>query len=111
VYKLAEIERDGRFVPALKKSHGKSTYPGRKQVWRVIRDGIAVEDVLGLEGIQPPADAQPLLREVMKRGVRVSRPSLNEVRDRCRQQLATLPRDLTQLIDGKKFPVRITIAS
>src|SRR5262245_1040449 len=111
VYKLAEIERDGRFVPVLKKSPGKKTYPGRKQVWRVMRDGAAVEDVLGLEGAQPPADAQPLLREVMKRGVRLSRPSLKEIRDRCRQQLATLPRDLTQLIDSKKYPVRITIAS
>ena len=111
VYKLAEIERDGRFVPVLKKSPGKKTYPGRKQVWRVMRDGVAVEDVLGLEGTQSPADAQPLLREVMKRGVRLSRPSLKEIRDRCRQQLATLPRDLTQLIAGKKYPVRITIAS
>ena len=111
VYKLAAIERNGRFVPVLKKSPGKRTYPGCKQVWRVMRDGIAVEDVLGLEGTEPPADAQPLLREVMKSGVRLSRPSLNEIRDRCRQQLATLPRDLTQLIDGKKYPVRITIAS
>ena len=111
VYKLAEIERGGRMVPVLKKSPGKSTYPGRKQVWRVMRDGIAVEDVLGLEDTQPPADAQPLLREVMKRGVRLSRPSLNEIRERCRQQLDTLPRDVTQLTDGKKYPVRIRIAS
>jgi nicotinate phosphoribosyltransferase len=111
VYKLAEIERDGRFVPVFKKSPGKRTYPGCKQVWRVVRDGIAVEDVLALEGTQPPADAQPLLHEVMKRGVRLSRPSLNEIRERCRQRLATLPRDVTQVIDGKKYPVRITIAS
>jgi nicotinate phosphoribosyltransferase len=111
VYKLAEIERDGRFVPVLKKSPGKSTYPGRKQVWRVMRDGIAVEDVLGLEDTHPPADANPLLRQVMKKGVRVSRPSLNEIRERCRQQLATLPRDVTQVVDGKKYPLQIRIES
>jgi nicotinate phosphoribosyltransferase len=29
VYKLAEIERDGHFVPVLKKSPGKRTFPGR----------------------------------------------------------------------------------
>ena len=110
VYKLAEIEREGRVVPVFKKSPGKRTYPGRKQVWRVVRDGIAVEDVLGLEDTQPPAGGHPLLREVMKRGVRVSRPSLDEIRERCRQQLATLPVDVTQLIDGKKYPVRIKIA-
>jgi nicotinate phosphoribosyltransferase len=111
VYKLAEIERDGRAVPVLKKSPGKRTYPGCKQVWRVMRGGIAVEDVLGLEDTKPPAGAEPLLREVMKRGVRVSRPSLNAIRERCRQQLATLPGDVTQLLDGRKYPVRITIAS
>ena len=111
VYKLAEIERDGRVVPVSKKSPGKRTYPGRKQVWRVMRDGLAVEDVVGPEDTQPPGDAQPLLREVMKKGVRVSRPSLNAIRERCRQQLATLPRDVTQLIDAKKYPVRVTIAS
>jgi nicotinate phosphoribosyltransferase len=111
VYKLAEIERDGRAVAVLKKSPGKRTYPGRKQVWRVMRDGIAIEDVLGLEGAQPPAGAEPLLRQVMKNGERLSRPSLTEIRDRCRQRVATLPGEVTQLIDGKKYPVRIRIGS
>src|SRR5262245_14531431 len=111
VYKLAEIERDGRSVPVLKKSPGKSTYPGRKQVWRVMRDGLAVEDVLALEDAQPPPDAQPLLHEVMKNGVRLSRPSLTEIRERCRQQVATLPREVTQVVDGKKYRVRIRIES
>lgn len=111
VYKLAEIERDGRAVAVRKKSPGKRTYPGRKQVWRVMRDGIAVEDMLALEGAEPPADAEPLLRQVMKNGERLSRPSLNEIRDRCRQRVATLPGDVTQLVDGKKYPVRIRIGS
>jgi nicotinate phosphoribosyltransferase len=110
VYKLAEIERGGRAVPVMKKSPGKSTYPGRKQVWRVMRDGIAVEDVLVLEDVRPPGGAEPLLRQVMKNGVRVSRPSLTEIRERCRQRVAALPPDVTRLIDGKKYPVHIRIA-
>jgi nicotinate phosphoribosyltransferase len=111
VYKLAEIERAGRSARVFKKSPGKSTYPGRKQVWRVMRDGMAVEDVLALEDAEPPPGAQPLLHEVMKNGVRLSRPSLMEIRERCRQQVATLPREVTQLVDGKKYPVRIRIES
>jgi nicotinate phosphoribosyltransferase len=111
VYKLAEIERGGRAVPVLKRSPGKRTYPGRKQVWRVMRGGIALEDVLALEDAAPPADAEPLLRQVMTSGVRLSRPSLKEMRDRCRQQVATLPREVTQLIDGKNYPVHIRIAT
>jgi nicotinate phosphoribosyltransferase len=111
VYKLAEIERGGRVVPVLKKSPGKSTYPGRKQVWRVMREGIAVEDVLALEDARPPADAQPLLHEVMKNGKRLSRPSLKEIRDGCRQQVAALPSEVRQLVDGKKYSVQIRIRS
>jgi nicotinate phosphoribosyltransferase len=111
VYKLAEIERDHRFVAVMKKSAGKQTYPGCKQVWRVIRDGMAIEDVLTLADDDPPRDGQPLLREVMKNGVRCSRPPLGEIRERCRQQVALLPRDVRRLIDGTKYPVRIRIDS
>ena len=109
VYKLAEIERDGRFVPVIKTSPGKRTYPGRKQVWRVVRDGIAVEDVLALTQDAAPRDGQPLLKEVMRQGVRVSRPALSEIRERCAQQLALLPREVRRLVDGKQYPVRISL--
>jgi hypothetical protein len=76
-----------------------------------MRDGVAVEDVLALADAPPPADAEPLLRQVMKNGERRSRPSLNEIRERCRQRVATLPREVTQLVDGKQYPVRIRIRS
>jgi nicotinate phosphoribosyltransferase len=111
VYKLAEIERDHSFVPVIKTSPGKRTYPGRKQVWRVVQDGVAVEDVMGLATDDVPPGGQPLLREVMKRGVRTWRPTLGEMRERCRQQVAMLPRDVRRLFDGTKYPVRITIGS
>ena len=109
VYKLAEIERAGEMVPVLKKSPGKGTYPGCKQVWRVFRDDMAVEDVLTLAEHEPPQHAQPLLTDVMAKGVRLSRPSLDEIRQRCRQRVAQLPRDVRLLIDGKNYPVRIRI--
>jgi len=111
VYKLAEIERDRQMVPVLKKSPGKRTYPGCKQVWRVVRDGVAVEDVLTLTDAAPPADAQPLLAEVMKNGARLSRPSLTDIRARCREQVALLPREVRRLIDGRNYDVRIRIGS
>jgi nicotinate phosphoribosyltransferase len=111
VYKLAEVERDGAIVPVVKKSPGKRTYPGCKQVWRVMRDGVCAEDVLALERDEPPPGAQPLLREVMRQGVRSWRPSLHDIRARHREQLATLPAEVTRLFDGRKYPVRIRIDS
>lgn len=111
VYKLAEIERGQRLVPVLKRSHGKRTYPGCKQAWRVVRDGVAVEDVLSLANDDPPPGGQPLLREVMKGGVRTWRPTLAESRERCRQQVALLPRDVRRVGDGDNYPVRIRLGS
>lgn len=111
VYKLAEIERDGEMVAVIKKSPGKRTYPGCKQVWRVFRDDVAVEDVLTLAEEAPPANAQPLLKDVMTKGVRLSLPSLDEVRQRCRQRVAQLPGEVRRLVDGKNYRVRITIDS
>ena len=98
-------------MPVIKRSPGKGTYPGCKQVWRVFNDSGAIEDVLALTDAPPPAGAQPLLREVMRKGVRMSRPPLTEVRERCRQEVAKLPREVRRLIDGRKYPVRIRIDS
>jgi nicotinate phosphoribosyltransferase len=111
VYKLAEVERDGAMVPVLKKSPGKRTYPGRKQVWRVMRDGVYVEDLLMLEHDAPPPGAKPLLREVMRHGVRCWRPSLHDIRAGHREQIAPLPTDVARLVDGRNYPVRIRIES
>jgi len=111
VYKLAGIERDRQFVPVIKTSPGKRTYPGCKQVWRVFRDGVAIEDVLALTDAAPPAGAHRLLEEVMKNGVRLSRPPLSAIRERCREQVAQLPREVRRLVDGRNYPVRIRIDS
>jgi nicotinate phosphoribosyltransferase len=111
VYKLGEIEREGRFVPVTKRSPGKQTYPGRKQVWRVVKDGVAVEDVVALEDDRPPDHAQPLLTQVMRSGIRLSRPALKDIRARCRHQTALLPRDVRRLTGGAAYPVRIRIGS
>jgi nicotinate phosphoribosyltransferase len=90
VYKLQEYA--GR--PRRKRSTGKATWPGRKQVYR--RPGL---DVVTLEG-----DAQagePLVVPVMKRGRRLPQPTLNEARAHCLAQLARLP---------KTFPYPVEIS-
>ena len=111
VYKLAEIERDGKMFPVKKESPGKRTYPGCKQVWRVLQNDVAVEDVLSLAADEPPPDGQALLTDVMSDGVRLARPTLDEVRARCRQRISQLPQDVRRVIDGTTYPVRIRIGS
>ena len=92
VYKLVEIVRGGVGIPVMKLSGGKATSPGRKQVWRLVHDGRAVGDVMGLEDEAAPADGRPLLVPVMRGGTRVApRERLEAIRQRHHALVHELP--------------------
>lgn len=109
VYKLVEIERAGALVPIMKRSPRKETSPGRKQVWRRVEGGTAVEDVIELEGDEPrEATGRPLLKPVIRAGRRES-PSegLSELRVRSRAAIAELPVSVRRLHDPAPYAVRL----
>lgn len=85
VYKLQEY--GGK--PRRKRSTGKATWPGRKQVWRTLEAGRFARDVITVEGDARAGEA--LLAPVMRAGKRLSRPALAEARARCLAELAKLP--------------------
>jgi len=102
-YKLMEYA--GR--PKLKSSEGKATWPGRKQVWRLFRDGKMIGDRLTVEG--DPLEGKPLLRRYMKGGVRIEQPEpLADIRVRAAGQLASLPEHFRKLEDSPPYPVEIS---
>ncbi len=106
VYKLVAF--DGR--PVRKRSTGKATWPGAKQVWR--REGWA-GDVLALAAEPGPADgAEPLLVEVMANGTRTAagRATLAEGRARFEAQWASLPVATRRLVDPRSVPVEASAA-
>ncbi|ALK97331.1 nicotinate phosphoribosyltransferase [Massilia sp. WF1] len=92
-YKLAEYEGRAR----RKRSAGKQTYPGRKQVFRRFDDdGILVQDTIGLE--TEYVRGRPLLQPVMQEGKRHSPHwTLGHMRQTLRSELASLPPRLTSL--------------
>jgi len=101
-YKL--MEYDGR--PRLKKSAGKATLPGRKQVRRCFRKGIMVQDTVTLE--DDIAEGAPLVEKVMDQGKRLSRyPDLSAVAAYTKGQLQSLPEYLRQLAETPSYPVII----
>ena len=105
-YKLQEYS--GR--PRRKRSEGKATWPGRKQVFRSYdKNGRMARDVVTLEGEKEPGE--PLLKLVMKSGKRVS-PSepLLESRKRAAAGLSCLPEPLRRLDEGAPYPVQIARA-
>jgi nicotinate phosphoribosyltransferase len=92
----------------MKYSTGKRTLPGCKQVWRCMRDGVAVEDVIELADAPAPPAAQPLLSRVMHKGRREApRIPLRDLRERCVAAIDQLPPAQRRIGDSARFPVRL----
>jgi nicotinate phosphoribosyltransferase len=106
VYKLVELLEQGQVRRVMKTSPGKATWPGRKQVWRVVRGGVASADVVAFEEERPPSTARPLLQMVMRSGQRLStESSLAQLRDQCRARIAELPGPLHRIDVTATYPV------
>jgi nicotinate phosphoribosyltransferase len=107
IYKLVEVERHGENVPVMKLSTGgKASQPGRKQAWRIYRQGAAVADVIGLADEPAPAGGLALLVPVMERGFRLGAPaSLPSSRSLCARMLADLPQGIRVLEPREAYPV------
>jgi nicotinate phosphoribosyltransferase len=100
-YKLSEYGGKGR----RKRSPGKESWPGRKQVYRrEDADGSILHDTLGLEGEAVPG--RPLLEAVMRDGKPVgARSTLPDLRRQLQAQLATLAPALRGLAPAAGPPV------
>jgi nicotinate phosphoribosyltransferase len=105
-YKLQEYAR----MPRRKRSEGKATWPGRKQVLRRYdRAGRILADTLALEDER--LRGEPLLRPFMRGGERLEpRPLLAEARERAARSLASLPPRLRALEPAPPFAPEITAA-
>lgn len=106
VYKIQEYAG----IPRRKKSAGKATWPGRKQVFRHYRDdGSFDHDVIGL--VDEALGGEPLLGPVMRAGERLGEPEpLTDIRERAATQMAALPRDLS-LLPVAAEPYRVEISA
>ncbi len=103
IYKLVWYEGAGD--PARIKLAGtKSTWPGRKLVYRLGEFG---GDLVGLEGEPEPEDGTGLLQPVVRDGeIVAAAPSLTEIRDRATAALQKLPERHRALADPVPYPVR-----
>lgn len=134
VYKLCEIEKDGKRIPKIKLSENvaKITTPCFKKTWRLFdRDsGKAIADVITLfdeviDENQPyelfdpehiwkrkTVDnfvARPLLKEIFKKGECVyRRKSVEEIRNYCAEQVDTLWDEVLRFENPHKYYVDIS---
>lgn len=103
-YKLQEYAGLAR----RKRSAGKATWPGRKQVYRrFCANGRMAEDTLALA--EESVEGAPLLRPVMRRGRRIdSAVSLGSIRERVRQHMQALPSHLFELSTYPHYRVEVS---
>ena len=105
-YKLQEYAGKAR----RKRSEGKTTWPGRKQVYRHFDDNYLIGDVVALEA-GDPQEGEPLIAPYMRDGKRIhEKMSLHDIRQRSLSGYARLPKTLTDLGEVPDYPVEISAA-
>jgi len=104
VYKLVEDDGGAK----IKLSPEKKTYPGKKQVYRVMgADGKCSHDILGLE--YEGLAGTPLLEKVVKQGRRVTaRRSLDEIRQYTLECVSKLPDYLKEVRVTQHYEMKIS---
>jgi len=112
IYKLSQISYDKNkrnFLPTMKLSKGKVTYPGRKQIFRIEnKEGFYVKDILGLAE-EKINGARPLLKKVIQNGKPIyKKVPLEKIREFAKDNLNRLPA-IYKCIDKKiVYPVEIS---
>ncbi len=103
-YKLQEYDE----IPRRKRSTGKATWPGRKQVFRCYdSDGKFGGDTVGIESENH--DGEALLLPAMRYGRRLqTAESLQTIRARARRSLAALPDAMRSITKAADYDVAIS---
>jgi nicotinate phosphoribosyltransferase len=106
IYKIVEIESRGTVRYTAKFSESKTSYPGRKQVFRFAgADGLYSHDVIGLAS-ESFDGAEPLLEPIIEQGALAKPlPSLAQIRERTMASLARLPEAYRRLQSPQLYPV------
>lgn len=108
VYKLTWIDDDDESTldARMKIAGSKSTWPGRKSVYRI---GEFDHDVVALDDEPAPAGGRPLLQPWIQDGeLTAPSPTLEEIRDRAISNLASLPDELKALTVDAPYDVRFS---
>ncbi|HEY0845034.1 MAG TPA: nicotinate phosphoribosyltransferase [Noviherbaspirillum sp.] len=103
-YKLVEYAGAAR----RKRSTGKATWPGRKQVYRRYDEhGLMCGDCLAIHA--DAASGEPLLQPAMRSGTVVKPlPSLQQIRHHARSELDRVPPYLRSLSQAVPYPVMVS---
>ncbi|MCM8781293.1 MAG: nicotinate phosphoribosyltransferase [Candidatus Omnitrophica bacterium] len=109
IYKVSEVtDENKRFLPTMKLSKAKVTYPGRKQIFRIQdKKGRFIKDIIGLE--KETIRGKPLLIKVIDKGrVIYKNPTLKKIRAGLKKNLDRFPKELKEIRSDYYYPVVIS---
>ncbi len=105
VYKL--VASGEELEPRMKLSEGKATWPGRKSVHRVEKDGVLERDVIA--GRDEEVGGEEVMVQVFEDGERVrDLPPLEEVRERAEREKKKLPGGVREIRSPEGYPVQVS---
>ena len=107
VYKLSEIIRNGKSIPKMKLSTKKMSLPGRKQVYRIIKNGEYSHDIIGLENEK--LSGKKLLTPFIKNGKLIKKyPGLEKIHDYYESESKKFDKKLFSINRKINYPVQIS---
>ncbi len=102
VYKLVEIDN----IPVSKKSSGKQSIAGRKQIWRSFENGVITGDRLTHISELPQSNEQPLLECIMHNGELLkSLDDLDAIAQCTRNSVQSLPESVRNITEPETINV------
>lgn len=111
VYKLVEIVKEGKTIPKIKISEDteKTTIPGKKQVYRISKNGMYDHDEIVAWDEAPPPDSKPLLLPIIQNGESVYNfPELAAIRKYCLEELLMLHEKHKIVSNAETYPVKVS---
>ncbi|TYQ23737.1 nicotinate phosphoribosyltransferase [Pseudanabaena sp. UWO310] len=104
VYKLVEIDN----IPVSKKSSGKQSIAGRKQIWRSFENGVVIGDRLTHISELPNSNEIPLLECIMHNGELLrSLDDVDAIAKRTRNSVQSLPHAVRNIPNPETVPVKV----
>ena len=107
VYKLVQIEENGKKIPSMKFSDGKRTYPGEKSIKRLVKNGEYQKDILALKGEELEGEEQ--LIDIYSNGKLVYElPRLETIQKKSIESISSLPESCRGIETHEPYEVEIS---
>ncbi len=107
VYKLVDIIEGDTHTPKSKFSAEKQTYPGKKEVFRLEKNGKFEKDVVAYH--TEKYEGKKLLKSIYEKGKLVYKsPSIESIRNKAKNSLVKLKEDIINIDIQNKYKVEIS---